>query len=351
MSSTESDIFNGWAGTGKGKPLERMQLSLRRWDEDCVDINITHCGVCASDLHCLDQDDQWGPTDYPCVVGHEIVGVVARVGKNVSRFKVGDRVGVGAQCTSCHECDECNNHRENLCPNFGMTYNARWPNGDKTYGGYADKWRGDHRFVFKIPDHLSSEVAATFFCAGITSYSPLKRTGVNEDSVVGIMGIGGLGHYGILWAKAMGAKVVAISTGDRKRNVSYELGCDDFIDSTNPDDMARYEKKFTHILCTGCSPDFQWSTYLNLIRGNGYFLNVNAPAWELPPMPPFMMLMAQVFIQGSCLGSPVEIEEMLKFAEQKNVRPWITMFSMKDVNKVLEDFRAGKPRFRFVLEN
>jgi D-arabinose 1-dehydrogenase-like Zn-dependent alcohol dehydrogenase len=125
------------------------------------------------------------------VVGHEIVGVVTRVGKNVTNLKVGDRAGVGAQCGSCHACEECDNHIENMCQKGSVhTYNSKWKNGDKTYGGYAEKWRGDYRFAFKVPDNLTSEIAATFFCAGVTTYAPMKRAGINEKSVVGVMGIG-----------------------------------------------------------------------------------------------------------------------------------------------------------------
>ncbi|KAI8069066.1 chaperonin 10-like protein [Gilbertella persicaria] len=350
--SAENDTFNAWAGVAKDQPLERVQLQLRQWTEDCVEMNITHCGICASDVHTLEEGEEWGSTNYPCVVGHEITGIVTRVGKNVTHLRVGDRAGVGAQCGSCHECDHCKSGNENLCfRNMVTTYNSKWENGDKTYGGYADKWRGDCRFAFKIPDHLSNEVAATFFCAGVTTYAPLKRANVNSESTVGIMGLGGLGHYGVLWAKAMGAKVVAISSGDHKREVAKELGCNDYINSRDPEDLKRYTKKFSHILCTGCSSDFEWSTYLALIRGNGYFLNVNAPRWKFPAISPFVLLMNQCFIHGSAIGSPAEIEDMLKFAEEKQIKPWLQKYSMKDVNKALEDFRAGKPRFRFVLEN
>ncbi|KAI8365867.1 chaperonin 10-like protein [Choanephora cucurbitarum] len=350
MSS--DNTFTAYAGVAKDKPLEKMQLELREWDEDCVQIDITHCGICGSDIHTLDQGDQWGATDYPCVVGHEITGVVTRIGKNVTHVKEGDRVGIGAQSGSCHHCSHCEEGMENLCYNGHVgTYNGKYENGSKSYGGYADKWRGDRRFVFKIPDHLSNEVAATFFCAGVTTFAPLRRSGVNEESVVGIMGLGGLGHYGVLWAKAMGAKVIGMSHSDKKRDVAKELGCDEYLVTSDPEQMKKYKKQLTHILCTGCSPDFKWSDYLSLLHGNGYFLNVNFPEWEFPPIPPLVLIFNQCFIHGSAIGSPKEIEEMLKFAEEKQVKPWIQKYPMKDVQKAVDDFRAGKPRFRFVLEN
>lgn len=164
-------------------------MNLRKWDEDCVDLDITHCGICGSDVHTLDEG--WGPTDFPCVVGHEIVGVVTRVGKDVKGIQVGDRAGVGPICESCGECDACKEGFENVCETAcRTTYNNKWSTGDKTYGGYADKWRGNYRWVFKVPDNMSSEDAACFFCAGVTTYAPLKNNGVNEKSVVGVLGIG-----------------------------------------------------------------------------------------------------------------------------------------------------------------
>ncbi|KAI8362807.1 chaperonin 10-like protein [Blakeslea trispora] len=347
--AAENDTFTGWAGVSKDEPLQQMQLTLKQWDEDSVEMNITHCGICGSDDYTL--KSLWGATNYPCVVGHEIVGVVTRVGKNVTNLKVGDRAGVGAQCNSCHECKSCKDEEENCCYKMSGTYNSKWPNGDKTYGGYADKWRGDYRFAFKVPDSLPSEIAATFFCAGVTTYAPLRRTNVNEKSVVGVMGIGGLGHYGILWANAMGAKVVGLSSSDSKRDVALELGCHEFVNTNDEKALESYKGQLTHILCTGCGPDFTWEKYLALLKRKGSFINVNAPSWTFPPLKPMLLIGTQANILGSLIGSPKEIEEMLQFAAEKNVRPWIDVFPMKDVNKVLEDFRAGKPRFRFVLEN
>lgn len=266
-------------------------------------------------------------------------------------MKVGDRAGVGAQSGSCHECKNCLEGNENVCSNIVLTYGSKWYCGTPSSGGYADKWRGDYRFAFKIPDNLSSEVASTFFCAGITTYAPLKRTNVDKNSTVGVMGIGGLGHYGILWAKAMGAKVVGMSHNEKKHDVALELGCDDYISTSSQEDMAKYNNTLTHILCTGTSPDFQWAPYFALLRVNGQFINVSAPNWNFPELSPLYLIMNQVNISGSAIGSPAEIEDMLEFAAEHNVRPWIDVFPMRDVNKVLDDFRAGKPRFRYVLEN
>ncbi|KAG2209486.1 hypothetical protein INT47_008330 [Mucor saturninus] len=178
-----------------------MQLNLKAWDDNSVEMNVTHCGICSSDIHTLDEN--WRPAKRPCVVSHKIVGVISRVGKNGTNLKVGDRAGVGAQSSSYHECELCLDGQENLCQGGGVfTYNCRWPCGSKSYGGYADKWRGDYHFAFKVPDTMTSEIAATFFCAGVTPYAPLKRANIIPGkSVVGVMGIGGLGHFGVQFAK------------------------------------------------------------------------------------------------------------------------------------------------------
>lgn len=333
-----------------GDPLQQIQLHLKQWDEDSVELQVTHCGVCGSDIHTLEQT--WGPNDWPVVLGHEIAGKVTRIGKNVATLQIGDRAIVGPQSGSCHECEACNESLEHMCSGQRCnTYNDRWANGDKTYGGFADKWRGDYRFVVKVPECIPNEMAATFSCAGVTTYIPLKRTNVNSDSVVGVVGLGGLGHYGILWAKAMGAKVIGLSHNDQKRIVAGKLGCDDYVNTSDETQLSKYTKKLTHILCTGTGPDFEWSMYFKLLRMYGHFINVMLPEWRLPPLDCWQFNPAHVFIHGSLIGSPNDIKETLEFAAENHVRPWIQLYSMKDINKALGDFKEGKPRFKIILEN
>ncbi|EIE83057.1 hypothetical protein G6F46_009108 [Rhizopus delemar] len=345
----DSNTFNAWASEGKGKPLVQMQLPLRPWDESSIELKITHCGICGSDVHTLDSG--WGPTDYPCVVGHEIAGVVTKVGKNVKKLKVGDRAGLGPICGSCQSCTRCSAGNDNLCAKMFGTYNDHWLTGEKTYGGYADKWRGDQQFVCKIPDNMTNENASTFLCAGVTTYAPLKRWNTGPGSVVGVLGIGGLGHFGVMFAKAMGATVIALSSSDRKRDVAFELGCDDYVVTSDAEAMKKHDSKLTHILCTGVGEDFTWEPYFNLLVPNGVFINVNLPEFLYPPVPFFPQLLKQAVITASAGGSSSDAEEMLQFAADHNIRAWYTKYPMKDVNKAIEDFRAGKPRFRFVLEN
>ncbi|KAI9025863.1 chaperonin 10-like protein [Phycomyces nitens] len=345
-----SNTFHGWACPGKDKPLEWTELALKEFDDEAVEMDITHCGICGSDIHTLDSG--WGPTDYPCVVGHEITGVCTRVGKNVKKVKVGDRIGVGAQCGSCLECEYCKSGNENLCMKaFITTYDSHWLNGEKTYGGYADKWRGHEHFVFKVPDNMSNEIAATFFCAGVTTYSPLKRFGVKPGDKVGVIGIGGLGHFGVQWAKAMGAKVVALSHSDRKRADAKELGCDDYIVTSDKEAMLAEEGTFTHILSTSFGSKFEWEYFIKLLKPNGHFIVVGVPETPLTGIPALMLAMRQVSIVGSAIGSPAMIEDMLNFAAAHNVKPWINKYPMKEANEAVKAMREGKARYRFVLEN
>ncbi|ORZ11575.1 chaperonin 10-like protein [Absidia repens] len=331
-----TDTFNAWVLKSKDQPLEWDKLPLKQFDADTVEMNITHCGMCGTDIHAID-DCLEGFTQYPTVVGHEITGVVTRVGDNVRKFKIGDRVGVGAQSYSCMDCVNCNNGHENLCKKgFTGTYCSQYPNGDKTFGGYAETWRGDQHFVFSIPDAMTNEMAATFFCAGITTYSPLRRYQVKKGDRVAVAGVGGLGHFAILWAVAMDAMA---------------LGCADFVIASDKDHMAKYQDTLTHMVCASYVTDFDWATHLSLLQHNGTFILLGAPEADLSGIPPLMLLMKQIQISGSLIGSPKQIEEMLAFAVEHDVKPWITKYNMKDVAEAIKDFRGGKPRYRFVLEN
>lgn len=346
--------------------MEWTELPLRAPDDNSVDMKITHCGICGSDIHV--QDSGWGVSDYPCVTGHEIVGVCTAVGKNVKNIKVGDRIGVGAQSGSCHECVNCKNGEENLCTNGSVgTYNSRWPNGDKSFGGYADKWRGDARFVFKVPDNMSNEIAATFFCAGVTTYSPLKRYGVTKGSKVGVVGIGGLGHFAVQWAKAMGAEVVALSSSDRKRDDAAALGCGDYVVTSDAEQMKAHHNTFTHIICTAYSKSFDCKSWIlacasfsklslgvsffKLMTTNSHFIMVALPEAPINGIPAMLLAAKQINFVGSMIGSPAMIEDMLQFAATHGVKPWIQKYPMKECNEAVKAFREGKPRYRIVLEN
>ncbi|KAI8072937.1 chaperonin 10-like protein [Gongronella butleri] len=347
MTGTGEDTFHGWAVFGKGEPMTWTELPLKKFEEYDVELKVSHCGVCGSDVHVMDSG--WGPTKYPCCVGHEIVGTVTRVGANVSKFQVGDRAGVGAQSGACLECSTCKSGNENLCSKTVGTYNAIWPCGDKSFGGYATKWRGHSHFVFKIPESMTNERCATMLCAGVTTYSPLKRYNVKPGDKVGVKGVGGLGSFAIMWAKAMGAHVVALSTSDRKREDAEKLGCSDYILLNDEEAFEKNAHTFTHIIDCAYAQNNDWKSLFKLLQPNANYILVGLP--ETPLNINAMALASkQVNLVGSMIGSPAMIEDMLDFAAQHDIHPWLNKYKMSDAPAAIQAFRDGKARYRIILE-
>jgi len=351
--------FQGWLGKDEASVNGKMvwgDFEPKKWSEDDVDIEISHCGICGSDLHTLRSG--WGPTPYPCVVGHEIVGKAVRVGKNVKHVKQGARVGVGAEARSClqKDCYECSNKLENHCSR-GMigTYGSVYPGDEgKSYGGYATHNRTNAHFVFNIPDGLDSADAAPMLCGGVTVYSPLKNYGCGPGKTVGIVGVGGLGHFGVLFAKALGAdKVVGISRKAEKRDDVLKLGADQYIATDEDKDFAKHNAKTLDlIVCTVSSEKMPLNDYLALLKTKGTFIQVGAPdGGNLPNINAFTLISNGIKVGGSGIGSPEEIQDMLQFAADKKVKPWIQKRSMKEANQAVVDMADGKARYRYVLEN
>ncbi|KAI1433170.1 zinc-binding dehydrogenase [Xylaria sp. CBS 124048] len=350
--------FEGWLGHTadaiNGK-MEWGSFEPKKWTEDDVDIEVTHCGMCGTDLHVMRSG--WGPTKYPCCVGHEIVGKAVRVGSNVKQIKVGDRVGVGAHARTCQQpdCPECTSGNDSYCRRAMVnTYDSLFPNDEgKSYGGYSKYHRTNQQFVVPIPEGLSSADAAPMLCAGVTMYSPLRRNGCGPGKTVGIVGVGGLGHFGILLAKAMGAsKVVAISRKSDKRDDAMKLGADEYIAADEDEEWhIKHCRSLDIIVCTVDSPNMPLTKYLSLLKRGGDFVHVGiADGGEFPKLSVFAML-AGIRISGSVTGAPWEMREMLQLAADKNVKPWIMERPMKDANQVVLDFEAGKARYRYVLVN
>ncbi|OQR82457.1 NADP-dependent alcohol dehydrogenase 6, partial [Thraustotheca clavata] len=232
-----NNIYHGQAAFEPGLDVKPHTYDAKPFDEEYdVEIKVTHCGICGSDLHTI--SGGWGEIKYPLVVGHEIVGHVVRLGSKVdaTKYAIGTRVGVGAQCGSCLNCNLCHQHYEQVCGESLLTYNGPTVDGYITQGGYADYYRCNAHFVIPIPDELPSEIAAPMMCGGITTYSPLKTHGAGPGKKVGIIGIGGLGHLGIQWAVALGAEVTAISSSNRKEKLCKEqLGAHHFLNTNDPD--------------------------------------------------------------------------------------------------------------------
>ena len=353
---TSPNEFRGWLGHDKTAAQGNMTWSSfqpKPFNDIDVDIKISHCGICGSDVHTLRSG--WGATHYPICVGHEIVGNIVRVGDKVKHLTLGDRVGVGAQAFSClkENCEECGAGLEQHCPKMVSTYGSKYPDGSWSMGGYADHVRVPAHFAIKIPTRLRSEDAAPMMCGGITVYSPLKNNGAGPGKRIGIVGLGGLGHFGVLFAKALGCdKVVAISRRRNKANDAKAMGATDYIATSEDDKWARkHSRSLDLIISTVSSPDMPLESYLRLLRTGGVFIQVGAPEDKLPQIAAFGLIGKGCKIGGSQIGSPKEIEEMLTFAAEKGVKPWVQKKNMKDANKAVVDMEDGHARYRYVLVN
>ncbi|KAI1739522.1 zinc-binding dehydrogenase [Xylaria scruposa] len=351
--------FEGWLGHSPDSVNGKMEwgpFEPKKWTEDDIDIEVSHCGICGSDLHTLRSG--WFPTNYPCCVGHEIVGKAVRVGKNVSHVKIGDRVGVGAQARTCQQpdCPECSSGNDSYCKRgIVNTYGSEFPNNEgKAYGGYADYHRTNQQFVVHIPNGLSSADAAPMLCGGVTVYSPLRRNGVGPGKSVGIVGVGGLGHFGVLFAKAMGAdRVVGISRKNAKRDDVLKLGADEYIATDEDQDWhKKHAASLDVIVCTVSSAKMPLTKYLNLLKRGGEFVQVGAAdKGEFPEVSVFTLLMNGVKITGSSTGAPWEIKQMLQLAADKKIKPWVQERPLKEANQAILDMGEGKARYRYVLVN
>lgn len=305
-----------------------------------VEIGISHCGICHSDLHLISND--WGISQYPFIPGHEIIGNVVAIGSQVRSLKVGDRVGLGWQSNSCGECEWCSRGLENLCPSQEATCVRR-------HGGYAARVRANARFVMRIPDALPSEQAAPLLCGGITVYSPIREHGVNPSSRVGIVGIGGLGHIAIQFAKVFGAEVTAFSTTVNKEEEARSLGAHHFVNSRESKAMKDVAGSLDFILNTA-NADQDWNVYIQALRPNGTlcFLGV-------PPSPvsvqAFPLIAGVRTITGSPIGSPQRIREMLDVAARHGVKATTECFAMARANEAIEKVKKNKVRYRAVLAN
>ncbi|GAA4454593.1 NAD(P)-dependent alcohol dehydrogenase [Nibrella saemangeumensis] len=330
-------------------PLNQMHINRRTPTPHDVEIDILFCGVCHSDLHTA--RSEWGPSLYPCVPGHEIVGKVVRVGGHVSKFKVGDMVGVGCMVDSCRECQYCQEGLEQYCePGMTGTYNSpdKHLPGNPTFGGYSESIVVDEHFVLRIPDNLDPAAAAPLLCAGITTYSPLRHWNVGPGQKVGIVGIGGLGHMGIKIAKAMGAQVVAFTTSESKFDEAKRLGADEVVLSKDAEQMAAYRGTLHFVLdCVSAEHDI--NAYLALLRVDGSLALVGAPEHPLP-VAAFSLIPGRKSFAGSMIGGIAETQEMLDFCAGHNIPADIEMIDIQQINEAYERLLKGDVKYRFVID-
>lgn len=341
--------------TNKWTEFTVKDFKPKQFEETDIDIAIECCGVCGSDVHSI--TGGWGDIITPLITGHEIVGKAVKVGSQVKGFKVGDRVGVGAQVWSCGECNRCKNDQENYCAKQVDTYNAKYPNGDIAHGGYATAARVNERFCFHIPDSIPSEIAAPMMCAGLTVYSPLVRHGAGPGAVVGIVGIGGLGHLALQFAKALGcAEVVAISSSDKKREDAMKMGATDYIvhggaDGDNAKITEKYADYFDLILVTADVSEGIPLDLMSCLKVNKRFICVAMPDEALPPIKTQDFAGNGAMLGGGHIGSKVEAEAMLKLAAEKGVKTIIETLPMKEAGKAVQRVKSNEVRYRHVLIN
>ena len=340
--------YGAYAGD---RPLEPLDIARRAVGPHDVQIDIAYCGVCHSDLHQVRAE--WGGTLYPCVPGHEIVGHVSAAGSQVSRFKVGDAVGVGCLVDSCRHCHACDEGLEQYCENgFVGTYN--FPTRDApghTLGGYSERIVVDDKFVLKIR-HAEDQLAAVapLLCAGITTYSPLRHWQVGPGKKVGIVGIGGLGHMGVKLAHAMGAQVVAFTTSESKRQDALDLGADAVVVSRNADEMAAHANSFDFILNT-VAASHDLDAFTALLKRDGTLCLVGVPEHAHPSPDVAGLIFKRRSIAGSLIGGIAETQEMLDFCAEKGIVADIEMIPIQAIDEAYDRMQRSDVKYRFVIDN
>ncbi len=339
-----------YSAASSTSPLASTQIQRRDATELDVQIEILFCGICHSDLHTV--RDEWHsimPTVYPCVPGHEIVGRVTAVGPAVTKFKTGDLVGVGCLVDSDHTCPNCKDGLEQLCPNQTLTFNSPDKHlGGITYGGYSDSIVVDEHFVLRVPTNLNLAGVAPLLCAGITTYSPMRRWGDIKGKKVGVVGLGGLGHMGVKFAKAFGAHIVVFTTSPNKKEDAFRLGADEVIISTNDEEVQKHAGTFNFILDT-IAADHDINAYINMLGRDGNITLVGAPEKPLS-VSAFALLFGRRSLSGSIIGGIAETQEMLDFCGQHNITSDVEVIPIQKVNEAYERLVKSDVRYRFSID-
>ncbi|CAM5183262.1 S-(hydroxymethyl)glutathione dehydrogenase/class III alcohol dehydrogenase [Oligella ureolytica] len=330
-------------------PLEAMNITRRAPGPHDVQIAIAYCGLCHSDIHQVRAE--WEGTIFPCVPGHEIVGRVTAVGAEVSSHAVGDLVGVGCMVESCQHCEECDQGLENYCDDMVGTYNGTTEDAPgHTLGGYSQEIVVHERFVLHIR-HPEEQLAAVapLLCAGITTWSPLRHWNVGPGQMIGVVGIGGLGHMAIKLAHALGAQVVAFTTSDAKRKAAKALGADEVVVSRNEDEMLAYTNRLDFILNTVAAPH-DLDPYLKLLKRDGTMTLVGAPATPHPSPTVDILIAKRRSLAASLIGGIKETQELLDFCAEHGIVADIEMIKADEVNAAYERMMKGDVKYRFVMD-
>jgi uncharacterized zinc-type alcohol dehydrogenase-like protein len=339
---------NAYAARAANSPLGPFSVDRREPMPNDIQLDILYCGVCHSDLHTV--RDEWGGTTYPCVPGHEIVGRVVKVGRDVKNFREGDLAAVGCMVDSCRTCDDCRADLEQFCDKgVVFTYNSKDEHtGGITYGGYSKSIVVDQHFVLRISDKLDLAATAPLLCAGITTYSPLRHWKVGKGQKVGVVGLGGLGHMGVKFANAFGARVVLFTTSPGKTDDALRLGAHEVVISKNEAEMKKHAKSFDFILDT-VSAQHDLNAYLSLLKRDGTLTLVGAPP-EAIPIEAFSLIHRRRQLAGSLIGGIAETQEMLDFCAERGITCDIEMISIDKINEAYERMLKSDVKYRFVID-
>ncbi|MER5711292.1 NAD(P)-dependent alcohol dehydrogenase [Streptomyces sp. NPDC042898] len=346
--TTNVTTVPAYAAPAANAPLERTTVPRRAVGEHDVLIEIKYAGICHSDIH--QARDGWGEGIFPMVPGHEIAGFVAEVGSGVTKFQVGDRVGVGCFVDSCRECAYCLQGLEQYCSGTGMTgtYNALDKNGEPTYGGYSTHIVVDENYTLRIPEGISLDEAAPLLCAGITLYSPLAHWQAGPGKKVAIVGLGGLGHMGVKIAHALGAEVTVLSQSLKKQEDGLKLGADHYYATSDPETFTKLAGTFDLIISTVSAP-LDFGAYLSLVKTDGALVNVGAPE-EPVALNLFSLIGGRKTLAGSMIGGIAETQEMLDFCAEHGLGAEIEVIGADQINEAYERVIASDVRYRFVID-
>jgi uncharacterized zinc-type alcohol dehydrogenase-like protein len=337
-----------FAALASDSPLVPYEIARREPGDNDVAIDILYCGVCHSDLHTV--RNEWGGTQYPVVAGHEIVGRVTAVGKNVTKFKTGDHAAVGCMVDSCRACLSCQRGLEQYCDHFPtFTYNSPDKHlGGVTYGGYSEGIVVDQAFVLRIPERLDLAATAPLLCAGVTTYSPLRHWKVGPGQTVGVVGLGGLGHMAVKFAHALGAHVVLFTTSPGKIADGMRLGADEVVISNNAAEVRKRSRSFDFIL-DAVSAQHDINQLLGLLKVDGTLVLVGAPEKPLPVLA-FNLSFPRRQFAGSGIGGVAETQEMLDFCADHGIVCDIEMIGMQQINEAYERMLKSDVKYRFVID-
>lgn len=346
-SATRLDA-RGYAAMTAADKLVPFKFTRRAPRPHDVVVDILYCGVCHSDLHFVRND--WGISLFPMVPGHEIVGKVSDVGSEVTKYEVGDTVGIGCLVDSCRECDNCKEDLEQFCQNGPtFTYSAPERQGDGiTQGGYSSRIVCDEDFVLRVDENLALEKVAPLLCAGITTYSPLRRWNIQAGHKVAVLGLGGLGHMGVKFAVAFGAEVTVLSTSPSKEEDAKRLGAHKFI-NTRDEEQVKSVANYFHFILDTVSAEHDYNMYLAMLRTHGTMVCVG-----LPPVPAQIPLFNLVFqgrsFAGSLIGGLAETQEMLDFCAEKNITSDVEVINISDINEAYKRMEKNDVKYRFVID-